>query len=52
LLAQIHVGATDLDQLVCDGKSMLGSIVVSDGGGGAFIDQVTLYCKALGAVIV
>ena len=44
-------GATGLDQLVCDGKTLRGSIVATDGGGGAFIAQVTLYSKALGAAI-
>jgi predicted transposase YbfD/YdcC len=51
MLAQIPDGATGLDQLVCDGKTLRGSIVATDGGGGAFIAQVTLYSKALGAAI-
>ena len=51
MLTQIPDGATGLDQLVCDGKTLRGSIVATDGGGGAFIAQVTLYSKALGAAI-
>ena len=51
MLTQIPDGATGLDQLVCDGKTLRGSIVQTDGGGGAFIAQVTLYSKALGAAI-
>lgn len=41
MLAQIPDGATGLDQLVCDGKTLRGSIVATDGGGGAFIAQET-----------
>ncbi len=36
-LAQIPGGATDLDQLVCDGKTLRGSIEPTPGGGSAFI---------------
>ena len=36
-IAQIHGGATDLDQLVCDGKTLRGSIEPTGGGGSAFI---------------
>ena len=41
-IAQIPGGAADLDQLVCDGKTLRGSIEPTDGGGSAFIAQVTL----------
>jgi hypothetical protein len=34
-IAQIPGGAADLDQLVCDGKSLRGSIVPTAGGGSA-----------------
>ncbi|MFN9917040.1 MAG: hypothetical protein ACK53L_30905, partial [Pirellulaceae bacterium] len=51
MLAQITDGATGLDQLVCEVKTLRGSIVATDGGGGAVIAQVTLYSKALGAAI-
>ena len=47
-IAQIPGGAADLDQLVCDGKTLRGSIEPTAGGGSAFIAQVTLYSAALG----
>ena len=47
-IAQIPGGAEDLDQLVCDGKTLRGSIEPTAGGGSAFIAQVTLYSTALG----
>ena len=50
-IAQIPGGAADLDQLVCDGKTLRGSIVPTTGGGAAFIAQVTLYSAALGVAI-
>ena len=50
-IAQIPGGAADLDQLVCDGKTLRGSIVPTAGGGSAFIAQVTLYSAALGLAI-
>ena len=50
-IAQIPSGAADLDQLVCDGKTLRGSIEPKAGGGSAFIAQVTLYSAALGVAI-
>jgi hypothetical protein len=50
-IAQIPGGAADLDQLVCEGKTLRGSIVLTNGGGAAFIAQVTLYSAALGVAI-
>ena len=50
-LAQFPGGATDLDQLVCDGKTLRGSIEPTPGDGSAFIAQVTLYSAALGVSI-
>ena len=50
-IAQIPGGAVDLDQLVCDGKTLRGSIESTAGGGSAFIAQVTLYSAALGVAI-
>jgi hypothetical protein len=47
-IAQIPGGAVNLDQLVCDGKALRGSIEPAAGGGSAFIAQVTLYSVALG----
>jgi hypothetical protein len=46
--AQIPCGTEDLDQLVCDGKTLRGSIEPTKGGGSAFTAQVTLYSTALG----
>jgi hypothetical protein len=50
-IAQIPGGAADYDQLVCDGKTLRGSIEPTAGGGSAFIAQVTLYSAALGVAI-
>ena len=50
-IAQIPGGAADLDQLVCDGKTLRGPIKHTPGGGSAFIAQVTLYSAALGVAI-
>ena len=50
-IAQIPGGATDLDQLICDGKTLRGSIEPTAGGGSAFIAQVALYSAALGVAI-
>ena len=38
-IAQIPGGARDLDQLICDGKTLRGSIEPTSGGGSAFIAQ-------------
>ncbi|MCT0214881.1 ISAs1 family transposase [Synechococcus sp. CS-1330] len=50
-IAQIPGGAADLEQLICDGKTLRGSIEPTAGGGSAFIAQVTLYSAALGVAI-
>jgi hypothetical protein len=50
-IAQIPGGAADLDQLVCDGKTLRGAIEPTAGGGSALIAQVTLYLAALGVAI-
>ncbi|MCP9790534.1 ISAs1 family transposase [Vulcanococcus limneticus Candia 3F8] len=50
-IAQIPGSAADLDQLICDGKTLRGSIKPTAGGGSAFIAQVTLYSAALGVAI-
>jgi len=50
-IAQIPGGAADLDQLVCDGKTLRGSIELTAGGGSAFIAQATLFSAALGVAI-
>ena len=40
-IAQIRGGAADLDELVCDGKALRGSMEPTAAGGSAFID---LHC--------
>jgi len=50
-IAQIPGGAVDLDQLVCDGKTLRGLIDPTSGGGSAFIAEVTLYSAALSVAI-
>jgi hypothetical protein len=45
-IAQIPGSAADLDQLVCDGKTLRGSIEPTAGGGSAFIAQVTSLRRA------
>jgi len=50
-IAQIPGRTADLDQLVCNGKTLRGSIQPTAGGGSAFIAQVTLYSAALGLAI-
>ena len=50
-IAQIPGGTADLDQLICDGKALRGSIEPTAAGGSAFIAQVTLYSAALGLAI-
>ena len=44
-------GVTDLDALVCDGKTLRGSIAETDSGAAKFIAQVSLYSKSLGVAI-
>ena len=50
-IAQIPGGAAELDRLLCDGKTLRGSIEPTAGGGSAFMAQVTLYSPALGVAI-
>ena len=50
-LAQIPGGAAELDQLVCDGKTMRGSIQTTSSGSSTFIAHVTLYSAAMGVAI-
>lgn len=53
MLAQIADQNRDLDQLICDGKTLRGSASQSDGTSGAtrFVTQVTLYARELGVAI-
>ncbi len=41
-MAQIPGGEGDLEQLVCDGKTLRVSIEPTAGGGSAYVDQMTL----------
>ena len=50
-IAQIPGGAAELDQLICNGKTLRGSIQTTPGGGSAFIAQVTMYSTTLGVAI-
>ncbi|MFN7679080.1 MAG: hypothetical protein ACK5QW_10875 [Cyanobacteriota bacterium] len=50
-LAQIPGGTGDLDQLVCDGKTMRGSIETASTGSSVFIAHVMLDSAALGVAI-
>ena len=50
-IAQIPGGATDLDQLVCDGKTLRGAFEPTPAGGSAVLAQVSLYSAALGVAI-
>jgi hypothetical protein len=43
--------AEELETLVCDGKTLRGSIAENDTGAARFIAQVTLYSAALGVAI-
>jgi hypothetical protein len=44
-------GVAELDTLVCDGKTLRGSIGETDSGAAKFIAQVILYSKSLGVAI-
>jgi hypothetical protein len=50
-IAQVPGGWTDLDQLMCDGKILRGSIEPTPGGASAFIAWLTLYSAALGVAM-
>jgi hypothetical protein len=50
-IAQIPGGAEELDQLVCDGKTMRGSIQTTSSGSLTFIAHVSLYSAAMGVAI-
>jgi hypothetical protein len=53
MLAQIAEQYCDLDQLICDGKTLRAPAHQPDGADGAtrFITQVTLYARDLGVAI-
>ena len=50
-IAQIPGGAADLDQLVCDGKTLRGSAIETEEGTHRFVAQVTVYARALGVAL-
>ncbi len=50
MLAQSGV-AEGLDTLVCDGKTLRGSVAETDSGAAKFIAQVSLYSQSLGVAI-
>jgi hypothetical protein len=50
-IAHIPGGAADLDQLICGGKTLRGSIELTARGGSSLIPQVTLYSAPLGVAI-
>jgi hypothetical protein len=44
--------AEELDTLVCDGKTLRGSIAENDSGAATIITKVSLYSQTLGVAIV
>jgi hypothetical protein len=53
MLAQIADQDEEVEQLICDGKTLRGSAAQLDGADGAtrFVTQVTLYARELGVAI-
>ena len=51
MISQIPGGATALDQLVCDGKTLKGSATLTEDGQHRFVAQVTVYARALGVAL-
>jgi len=51
MISQIPGGATALEQLVCDGKTLKGSAIESEDGKHRFVAQVTVYARALGVAL-
>ncbi len=51
MISQIPGEEEDLEQLVCDGKTMWGSAVESEDGNHRFVAQVTVYARALGIAL-
>jgi hypothetical protein len=48
MIAQVPSGTTDLGQLVCDGKTLRGSIEPTADKGSAYIAHMKLYSAAVG----
>ena len=51
MISQIPGGATTLEQLVCDGKTLKGSAIETPDGNHRFVAQVTVYARALGVAL-
>jgi hypothetical protein len=51
MISQIPGGAEGLDQLVCDGKTLRGSVIETEEGTHRFVAQVTVYARALGVAL-
>ena len=51
MISQIPGGATALEQLVCDGKTLKGSATLNEDGKHRFVAQVTVYARALGVAL-
>ena len=51
MISQIPGGATALEQLVCDGKTLKGSAIKTEEGHHRFVAQVTVYARALGVAL-
>ena len=51
MISQIPGGATTLNQLVCDGKTLKGSAIETPDGNHRFVAQVTVYARALGVAL-
>ena len=51
MISQIPGGATALEQLVCDGKTLKGSAIEAEDGKHRFVAQVSVYARALGVAL-
>ena len=51
MISQIPGGATAVEQLVCDGKTLKGSAIETEEGSRRFVAQVTVYARALGVAL-
>ncbi len=51
MISQIAGGSKGLVQLVCDSKTLCGSVIVTDDGNHRFFAQVTFYAWALGVAL-
>ncbi|MCS5700725.1 hypothetical protein NZK32_16910 [Cyanobium sp. FGCU-52] len=51
MISHIPGGAEDLDQLVCDGKTLRGSAVETEDGNHRVVAEVTVYARVLGVAL-